>query len=200
MSEFDLMSFRHEIIENNIILSFEGQISQGVLITLVDTLKMKLMDEEDNNSEGGEEQKTPEENKKYLVRKIYSVFIELAQNLQNHSSERNVTDKNSEGEGIIIIRENDDCYNIESGNLIKKEKIEELAQYIEHLNGLNDSELRKLYKLKLREARNESKRGAGIGLIEMLRKSGNPIAYEMKKIDEQHHFLIITICIAKEEK
>lgn len=196
MSEFDLMNFRQEIIENNIILSFEGQISQGVLISLVDTLKMKLMDDEEKNPENY----TPEQNKEYLVRKIYAIFIELAQNLQNHSAERNSNDSHTEGEGIIIIRENDAYYNIESGNLIEKDKIEQFSQYIEHLNQLDEPMLRKLYKLKLREARNKGKRGAGIGLIEMIRKSGNPLGYEMKEFNEQYQFLTIMVCIAKEAK
>lgn len=191
MNEFDLMNFRQQIIESNIILSFEGQMSQGVLITLVDTLKKKLMEEEKADLPS-------EENKEYLVRKIYAIFIELAQNIQNHSSEKDTVDQTTEGEGIIIIRENDNCYVIESGNLLENEKVEKLTDYIQCLNQLDDSELRKLYKKKLREARNEGQRGAGIGLIEMIRKSGNPLEYEMKVFNDKDKFFILTVTVDKE--
>ena len=51
MDTFDLLSFRKQIVENNIILSFEGKMSQGILVSLVETLKERLQAKNDNASD-----------------------------------------------------------------------------------------------------------------------------------------------------
>lgn len=191
MKDFNLMNFRQQLIENNIVLSFEGQMSQGVLISLVDTLKKRLNDDNFSSDK-------VLDNYEYLVRKIYAVFVELAQNIQNHSSSKLTGDHREPGGGIILIKEDEDAYVIQSGNLIEQIKADALGKKIEDLNQLDDSQLRKLYKQQLRSARNEGKTGAGIGLIDLLRKSQQALEFEMNNYDEKHQFFTLKVILKKD--
>ena len=189
MKNFDLLQFRRGITENNIILLFEGKMSQVILSALVDMLKEKLSDsDEDNNGQ-----------KEYLVRKVYAIFVELAQNVQNHSYERDGIGSASVGTGIILMRENEDFFTITSGNVLSTPDAEQLRQNCHYLNGLDEEALKKLYKEKLRAPRPGGGKGAGIGLIDIKRKSENPLETSIQAIDEQTVFFALSVNIGKGE-
>ena len=183
---FDLLNFRQLLIENDIVLSFEGKMSQGVLIALVETLKERLA--ASTNSHDDEQQ---------LIRKIYGVFVELAQNIQNHSLEYIEIDQRKIGVGIIVIREDEHQYVLTSGNKITNANAEKLQTYCDQINALDEDNLKKLYKEKLRTARKQEAIGAGIGLIEIARKSGHPIGYTLQTIDENSQFFTLSVNLFK---
>ncbi len=181
---FDLLSFRRQLIENDVVLTFEGKMSQGVLITLVETLKERLATNTDDTTQ-------------HIIRKIYGVFVELAQNIQNHSLEKVVVNQQKIGIGIIIIQEDEQQFVIISGNKLLNENAEKLGTYCDLLNTLNEDELKKLYKEKLRMARKQENTGAGIGLIDIIRKSNHPISYAIQKIDENTQFFTLSVSLVK---
>jgi hypothetical protein len=184
MKSFDLLSFRQEIIESKIVLSFEGKMSQGVLVSLVDTLKEKL-------------KVNDQDSKQYMVRKIFAIFVELAQNIQNHSIESEVIEGRETGAGIIVIREDEDSFMLSSGNNITLSAAEKLKIYCDELNQPNADELKKLYKQQLRSKRNEEATGAGLGLIDIIRKSGNPLIYEIQSVDKNTQFFTLSVNLPK---
>lgn len=181
---FDLLNFRHLLVENDIVLSFEGKMSQGVLVALVETLKERLaVDTNDATQQ--------------MIRKIYGVFVELAQNIQNHSEEYVMIEQNRVGVGIIVIREDETKFVLTSGNKITNESAEKLVAYCEYVNALDEEQLKKLYKEKLRTARQQNVIGAGIGLVDILRKSNQPIIYSSQMIDEHHQFFTLSVSLFK---
>jgi hypothetical protein len=189
MNNFDLLQFRRKITENNIILLFEGRLSQGMLVVLVDMLKEKLSAAEE----------TERDHRQYLVRKVYAIFVELAQNVQNHSCEKEKVGDASIGSGIILMRENADCFTIISGNALAVAEAHKLKDYCDYINGLNEDALKKLYKEKLRAARREGEKGAGIGLIEIKRKADSPLDAAIQALDEQTVFFTLSVNIGKGE-
>lgn len=188
MNTLDLLSYRKMIIENKIIFSFEGKMSQKTLIALVEALKEKLMGQNDSSDK-----------MHYLVRKIYAIYVELAQNIQNHSYEKVLFDEQEVGTGIIVIREDEKCYTIASGNSMLKSDAEKLNGYSNILNNLGVGDLKKMYKEKLRITRKEGVRGAGIGLIDIIRKSRNPLKLEMYETGEKTMFVTLSAELAKSE-
>lgn len=184
MNTFDLLNFRKSIIDNKIILSFEGKMSQGVLVSMVDTLQEKLKDDEWNT-------------RQQLLRKIFAIFVELAQNIQHHSFESVEIDGKETGVGIVVIREVENFFIITSGNKVDSESAEKLKLYCEELNSLDSEQLKQRYKKQLRTARAENAKGAGIGLIEIRRKSSNPLKYELQAIDPQTLFFSMSVSLPK---
>ncbi len=184
MKIFDLLSFRKEIIEHNIILSFEGKMSQGVLVSLVDTLKEKLKDSD----------KDP---KQQLTRRVFSIFVEMAQNIHYHSTENVIIDGKETGVGVIVIREDSNSYVLTSGNNVTPNDVEKLKHYCDELNGFDSAQLKKLYKDRLRSERPKDSKGAGIGLIDIGRKTGVALNYDIQPIDEKTRFFSLSITLPK---
>ncbi|MCH9697621.1 MAG: SiaB family protein kinase [Gammaproteobacteria bacterium] len=184
MKKFDLLEFRKQIVDHNIILCFEGKMSQGVLVSLVDTLKEKLKDSD----------KDP---KQRMTRKVFSIFVEMAQNIQFHSGESVMIDDRETGVGIILIREDKDNYVLTSGNKVAADNSDQLSDYCNELNSLDPDQLKKMYKDRLRSKRPENSKGAGIGLIEISRKSGAKLDYSVQRIDDDAQFFSLTITLPK---
>ncbi len=187
MHSLDLYKFRQEIIENNIILSFEGKMSQGVLTALIDALREKVTD---NNID-------ITNSVQYTIRKICSILVELAQNIQSHSIEQSVPGSNSSGLGIIVIREDDHNFTLTSGNNLRTNEAVNLASYCDHLNSLDETGLKTLYKEKLRRVRAEDDKGGGIGLVEIKRKSNQPLIYAMQSVDNETTFFSLSVNVLK---
>ncbi len=133
-----------------------------------------------------------------LDRKIFKIFVELAQNISMYSCDRVPAPKNQAeftGSGIIIIKEYDDCFNLYAGNLAKTKDISIIQNKCKKINSLSRDELR-AYKRELR--RSPSMQGGGnIGLVQVVLTAENYINFEVKEIDNEHSFIIFNIEIFK---
>lgn len=187
MHNLNLYDYRQKIRENNIILSFEGTMSLGVLTALIDALREKVTA---SNTE------LPN-SMQYTIRKICATLVELAQNIQNHSSEQAFQDNVASGLGIIVIRENQDNFTLTSGNNLLNADAEKLSAYCTYINSLSDVDLKKLYKEQLRRVRAKDDKGGGIGLIEIKRTSGQALEYEMQPIDDKTQFFSLSVNLIK---
>jgi hypothetical protein len=163
---------------------FKGTISQDILSgmaeSLIDSLYNKI------------EKKTS--------KKMFSVFIELAQNINRYSIER-IPDEQSIsnktiGVGIIVVNEVETEYHLMSGNLVDNSTAEKLKNYINFLNSCEDKKLKELRKTKLKEDREAGAKGAGVGLIEIVRKAGS-IGYQISKQDDKESFITFIIPFGK---
>lgn len=187
MHSLDLYDFRQKIIENKIILSFEGKMSQGVLTALIDALREKV------TASNGDSPSSVE----YTIRKICSILVELAQNIQNHSLEQSSDCHGSSGLGIIVIREDENTYTLTSGNNLRTVDAQNLAAYCSQLNSLDEVGLKTLFKEKLRRVRAKDEKGGGIGLVEIKRKSNHPLVYVMQPVDDETMFFSLSVSLIK---
>ena len=72
----------------------------------------------------------------------------------------------------------DDGYVIFSGNAIKQENVQELKNKLSKINTMSKDELKEFYKFWISSQEFSSKGGAGLGLIDMARKTGNPLEFD----------------------
>ena len=182
MDKLKLFEYYNKMCDQNIVLDFQGVISQDLLVGMAEMIKNKF---------------TLKFGKTKLVKKMFSVFIELAQNIAYYSFERVELERGKEkiGAGIIVVTEQDTYYTITSGNKIEKGKVDEVIVKCKHLNGLDEGDLKTYYKEKLREPRPEGKKGGGVGLIEILRKSKSKLEYEVTPINDIESFLVLSVKI-----
>ena len=168
---------------DNVHFSFKGTISQNIMVEFGKIIKEKLR-------EDTVESKT--------IKTVFSIFVEMAQNVSYYSADKIATgDKKNIGDGLIIINEIDDHFNITSGNLIKKAQIEKVTEKIEHINSLDKDNLKKFYKEQSRIPREENSKGAGLGFIFIAKKSQNPLEFSFNKIDTEHYFFQLTVKVQK---
>lgn len=174
---FDLLKHYDHLKHNNIILSYKGALSQDILIETGESLKSKI-----------------EDSKK--VKKIFGIFVEFAQNIMHYSEEReNNEDK---GIGVIVITEEIESYVLYSGNIIKKEKENIIKNKIDFINSKTKEELKKLYKEKIKMRPENDSKGAGLGFIDIARKSDSKLTYKFMNISESQSFLIISVKLNKD--
>jgi len=88
-------------------------------------------------------------------------------------------------------------YNVTTGNVIKNDKADSLKQILENINNLDKEGLNKLYKQQMREGRLSEKGGAGLGFIDIARKTGEKLIYSFLKIDEEKSFFVLTSTISR---
>lgn len=126
--------------------------------------------------------------------RIYSVFIEMTQNVSKYSEEKN---KEKIGKGIFIFKEDEEYFYLISGNQIKNNISDKIENILKEINVLDLEELKKLYKNKIREPYSRNKIGANVGFIDMSRKSENPLSYQFKEIDKDYSFFSLIVKLKK---
>jgi len=119
-----------------------------------------------------------------LRNRIYFIMVEGLQNVTKHGEES----VDSENTGLFAIQKNKNKYFVTTGNIIKKENEILLRPKLEQINLLEKDELSHLHKEILISGEISDKGGAGLGLIEMARKSGNRLLYDFKPVDENETF------------
>ena len=132
-----------------------------------------------------------------VAKKIFKIFIELAQNISLYSQERVVSDASTfTGYGLFIIREYKDYYWILTGNKATSNDAFLAAEKCKTINSFSREELRE-YKRMLRRKPANDAGGGNIGLIQVALLSNNKIQYQINKIDENNSFLTIAVEVPK---
>ncbi|PIE89767.1 MAG: hypothetical protein CR997_09435 [Acidobacteria bacterium] len=167
-----------------ILSCFVGPFTQELIAELGSSLRDSMKENQESSS--------------YVV-KVFSVVVELSQNILHYSSETEIIESSDPPEslpmGMLAAGKQDSKYFVLSGNLLKKEKAESLVNYLEELNMLDKQELRKLYNKKRRLGPSEGSKGAGLGFIEMARKASSPLEYSVHMVDENHSFFSIKVLV-----
>ena len=112
-----------------------------------------------------------------LREKVFSIFVELAQNVCSYSQEQVnlVQNQKNAGVGSFHLLENSDFIYINTTNPIHQEQLENLQKRIGKINELDRKGLRAL-KMSFREQAIDTRTNSGnVGLVEVALKSGNPI-------------------------
>lgn len=132
-------------------------------------------------------------------KKIYSIFIELAQNIFNYSSEINRFGVRKEGIGSIVVTESAENYAVTAGNLVSSKSLPILIDKCQLINGSDRETLRRLkFEEKNREqGSNELSKGAGVGLIHIALTSAEPLEVEFAELDEDTSFFAISVIVKK---
>lgn len=124
-----------------------------------------------------------------LKRKVYNVMVEGLQNVTKHQAD---IDKEVENNfGVFVLKKEHTKYFITTGNLIENDNINKLKAQIEQVNKLDKDELKAFHRKVLVDGKMSEKGGAGLGLIDMARKSGNKLLYAFEKVDDKYSYFYL---------
>jgi len=154
-------------IMSNIILQYNGNISKEITISILQII--------DNYKE-----------EKRLKKKLYNILVESLQNLDNHSLFKDIS---------FILEKSKDSYTITTKNYINNIEVESLKSKIDYINSLNEEELKSLYKSDLGKGEYSKKGGAGLGLIDIKRKSNSNLIYNFEEVGPEIQIFQLTINI-----
>lgn len=133
--------------------------------------------------------------KKSIHRKVFYVVVECIQNVYNHNADRVENDPMPKIEFGL----QDSSYYIITSNLISNEDIPYIGKKIDLVNGMSQEELNNVYKKVLNNNIISKKGGAGLGLIDIARKSQNKIEYKIKPHNGNRSFLYLKASITNKE-
>ncbi len=190
MKKFDykelVYSFHKEMLANNLTLVYEGEITHQITKAFTSLAENKM----DSYSEDTN-----------MKKKVFHVMVECLQNLSKHAEDVKILkNKGYAGNGIFIIGrvgpDNED-YHILTGNVIDNSSVPELEAFLDNINNLDRDGLKELYKKQMREGTLSEKGGAGLGLIDIARKTGEKLDYSFIKIDEKKSFYTLRTKISR---
>jgi hypothetical protein len=131
-------------------------------------------------------------------KKVYFIMVESLQNITRHQEK--TADVSTDLSSFFIIQGINNAFFITSGNRISVHNMNVLKSKLDMVNSLGPEEL-KAYSKELLEAGELSKKGgAGLGLIEMARKSGNKLMYDFQQLDEENYFFYYQIKVASPDE
>ncbi len=171
--------------EKNILLSFKGMITSELLTTILQIMESKMDSYEENPK---------------VKKKVFNVLVECLQNLYHHIDKDIIiedTDRSADKSALLMIAKKDEMYEIMTGNYIEKSDIDILKNKLDLVNSMDKDELKAYYKEVLNDGTRSDKGTAGLGMIDIARKSGQKLDYHFQEIEQNLYFFSLTVKIAE---
>lgn len=179
---FDIQEWYKSKIDNKAIINHYGPITTPVIDAILESMEASLHLESLRN----------------LVRKkIFNVFVECLQNLYHHVDDAPTGESVAgiKNFGVIILSKEKENFKITTGNYLQQEKVELIRGRINQLNALTDEEIKALYLEVLVFEGHTKKGGAGLGMLDILRKSGSKLDCVMYRVSQDYSFFSLEVII-----
>lgn len=129
-----------------------------------------------------------------IKKRVFSIMVESLQNITRHHDDGN------DYQGFFAIEQKDGNYYITTVNHIFNSNIERVDGLLKKIQSLQAEDLKSYYKEVLIENEISAKGGAGLGLIEIARKSNNKVSYHFHKVDDQFSYFYFHTCITPRDE
>lgn len=169
--------FHNTLLHQKISLVYEGEVNQDI-VKVFTAMTEKNMTE----SEAGTK----------ATKRLYHVMVECMQNICKHTYDPVTGEIKKPGEGIVMLGEKDEGFTLTTGNTIVNDKIESMKATLDELNSLDPDELKLRYKQMIRESTLSEKAGAGLGFIDIIKKTGNKVEYHFVPMNDKTSFFIFS--------
>lgn len=120
-------------------------------------------------------------------KRLFMFVLESLQNVSRHSNRDQYSEMS-----LVVYSKTDSGYTVTTGNVIETDKIDDLRSRLDEINKLDSGEIRNVYRNMLSNAEFSNKGGAGLGLIEMAKKTGNKLDYDFIKLDDKFSYYILS--------
>jgi Family of unknown function (DUF6272) len=121
------------------------------------------------------------------------VMVEAYQNILRHRSPLSPALAKGDGRSLFFLKCSEACQQVVACNPVLRTSVAALEAVLGDLQGLDPEQLKAKYLAVLQREHDGKRKGAGLGLIEMTRRSGNVLHYELLPLDEQHALLTLAI-------
>jgi magnesium-transporting ATPase (P-type) len=117
-----------------------------------------------------------------VMRKLFSTFVEMAQNIHHYAEPEPGADGNPPaGAGTITILKGSEDYSVICVNRIRSEQIARISEKLDQVRAMSLEEIKKAYKEQLHNnahAQEDSlSKGAGLGWLTVARDARQPLEY-----------------------
>ncbi len=167
---------------HEITLVYEGEITHQLTKAFTSLAESNMAKEEESGN---------------VQRKVFHVMVECLQNISKHADDFAINDFQYAGRGIFMVSKGEAEYSVTTGNALDNSRVEELKTMLDRINSLEKEELDELYKKQIKEGRLSEKGGAGLGFIDIKRKTKNKLEFHFLPIDDKISFFLLTSTISR---
>lgn len=175
----DIQNHYQQLQSKNILLSYKGSVDHGLLDCLLKITEDKL---------------SGFERKRALKKKVYTIVVEVLQNIYHHFDPGLL--KESFDSIAFVIGKGQEGYSIIAGNYASQDTIGFLTGRIDEINTLSAEEIKQRYREQLDCEGFTDKGGAGLGILYIARKSGERIEYEISQNGQEVPFFSLKIKVS----
>ena len=133
-----------------------------------------------------------------IQKRVFFIMVESLQNITRHQ-ESDLPETN-EHPSFFVMQNIERDYHITSGNIIENRNVTELRQKLDKVNAMGAEELKDYFREMIATSTISEKGGAGLGLIEMARRSGNKLAFDFKTVNELVSYFYFQVKISPERR
>jgi len=162
------------MVKDNLGYIYRGSFNDDITDSILELTEVSLVSEEQSSK---------------IKKRVYAIMVEGLQNITRHQDSS--PDVKGEHKSIFVIQKLSNKYFITTGNIIENHNIANIKNLIKKINLLDKDELKTYYKQVLEEGTLSNKGGAGLGLIDMARKSGNRLSYHFKTLSNDLSFFYL---------
>ena len=124
---------------------------------------------------------------------IFTIFIELSQNMMNYSKNKDKDELQAEGL-ILVSKDEENNYYIHSQNMITLEDKEKIEPTLTQISLLSREEIKKAYRELRRSGKNKHGKGGGIGFYEIAKRCSG-IIHEFKPYSKNRYYMHLKVKI-----
>ena len=163
---------RDRMMKDNLVFVYRGVVTEENSVGL-----LTLLEKEMENSEFG-----------FAGRKRLFMFVlESLQNVSRHS-DRELYGKMS----LVLYSGHNKGYTVTTGNVVTSGQAHDLEKRLSEINKLAPEQVKTYYRHMLLTSEFTRKGGAGLGLIEMARKTGNKIDYDLIPFNKEYAYFVLS--------
>lgn len=157
-----------------IFLTYGGFLTQSLIAGMIDALEKEVRSNDLSTK---------------ISTHLFTIFIELAQNMMNYAKTKYGQDAERHAKGLIIVGMESDprYYYVISRNIVDASDKAKLTEHFQELEGLDKESLRTLYRAKRKAGKEKHHQGAGIGFVEVVRRC-DAFEYTFTPTDTGHYY------------
>ncbi len=155
-------------LNSDTIIAFNGVMTQDAVVGLGEALRSEL------------HQSHPLS----VVNKVFAIFIEMTQNVLHYSYSKSEFNGKSVGKGAAFVLAYATGYHIITANPVTNTQRVLIENRINSVNQLSPEEIKDIYLSRRRQLVEGDSKGAGLGFIDMIRRTGKPIRFKFEPIQE----------------
>lgn len=179
MADHHLVALREEFTRRDVLICFNGPVSHSLIEEIGTAVRRYL------ESEAG---------KGAAATDVFAIYVEFSQNMKAYLERKAFASADLAAATILVSRDGDH-YAVTAGNVVANEDLPPLLARIDGLAGLDADALRRLHKQRLREGPPPGSVGAGVGLIDVARRSVRGMRYATWPVGESHTLFGITATV-----
>jgi len=176
----DLLSYQNLMDQDGVIFYYKGEFTQEFLLQIGRDLRSKIRGETENRT---------------LSIKVFSVFVELIQNVTRYAVPYARENEADASVGIVVVGRDNNHYFVCCGNEIDAARKAIVVEKLETIKNMDKDEIKTYFREQRKKAPEANSKGGGIGLIEIAKLASEPIGYTITSMEGDRSFYSLTVTV-----